>query len=278
MNLSKTVKKIFTLFFFLLPIFLFAQDSTEIKSRRQDRKSEKRERISAMIKQEEEGILVYHKQNAFGLQPRTDGYGIFYEIGRMKTPRFTNLYLIEFTEIKHPKEERTQSDGFFNNSYIYGKVNNFYQLKLGFGQQYILGQKGNKNGIAVMGIYQGGLSMGLLRPYYINITEPGVGQRDIKYQSADSTLFLGSAVNGSSGLGKGWDELSLKPGAFVKTSLRFDFGRYNEMVQAVQIGISLEAFSDKIEIMAPNIGNKPGPEAKQLFFQGHIAFLFGRRK
>src|SRR5687768_9157338 len=149
MNLSNAVKKLLALSLIILPSLLFAQDSTNTRSSRQDRKSEKRDRISAMIKQEEEGILVYHKQNVFGLQLRTDGYGLFYELGRMKSPRFTNLYLIEFTEIKHPKEERTQSDGFFNNSYIYGKINNFYQLKLGFGQQYIFGQKGNKNGIAV---------------------------------------------------------------------------------------------------------------------------------
>ena len=243
-----------------------AQDTTR------NRPSDRQQKIDAMAKQEEEGILSYRRQNIFGLQLRTNGYGFYYEHGRSRSPRSTNLFLFEFTEIKHPKEEKQSSgDGFLSSSYVYGKVNNFYQAKLGFGQQYIFGQKGNKNGIAVMGIYQGGLSLGLLRPYYLMLIN-GTSERDIKYESADSTDFLtASVIGGSSGIRKGWDELTVNPGAFIKTSLRFDFGRFNESVKAIEIGMSLEAFSKEVFQLAHN-------EKKQLFFQGHVALLFGRRK
>jgi hypothetical protein len=232
-----------------------------------------------MVKQEEEGVLAYSKQSAFGLQLRSNGYGAFYELGRTRSPRFTNLYLLEINEIKHPKEFKEQTNGVFGNSYIYGKINNFYPVKLGFGQQYILGQKGNKNGIAVMAIYQGGLSLGLLRPYYL-IINANNQERDAKYESADSTFFLDpSAIMGNSGLGKGWNEIKVKPGAFVKGAMRFDFGRFNEMVQAIEVGLSVEGYSSKIEIMAPRTKeSNPGVKGQNLFFQGHIAFLFGRRK
>lgn len=260
---------------------LLAQDTTgKEESRKEKRQSEKRQRIDAMSRQEEEGVLLFRKQNAFGIQLRTNGYGVFYEIGRFKSPRFSNTYLIELTEIKHPKEEKTQTgNGFVSNSFVYGKINNFYQFKLGFGQQYILGQKGNKNGIAVMGLYQGGLSLGLLRPYYINIQEGGQ-EKSIKYDPNDSThKFLNGPISGSSGLGKGWNELEYVPGAFIKTALRFDFGRYNELIQALQIGVSVDAYSKKIEIMAPrDARGSEAVEPKQIFFQGHIAFVFGRRK
>lgn len=251
---------------------VFAQDTTLSRREAKElKKQEKRNRENAIIKQEEEGVLVYNKQNAFGVQVRTNGYGFFYELGRMKTPRRTNLYLLELTEIKDPKEEKaSKADGFFNNSFIYGKINNFYQAKLGFGQQYILGQKGNKNGIAVMAIYQGGLSLGLLRPYYLQVTSGGT-RKDIKYDSPDSSLFRSGQIEGSSGLSKGWNEMKIKPGAFLKTALRFDFGRYNEMIQAIQIGASIEAYTQKIPILLD-------AQQKQLFFQGHIAFVFGRRK
>jgi hypothetical protein len=273
---------IFLLCFIYTTLSLFAQDTTETKqSTKEARLSERRQRIDAMSKQEEEGVLLFRKQNAFGIQLRTNGYGIFYEIGRFKSPRFANLYLIELTEIKHPKEEKTQTgNGFVSNSFVYGKINNFYQFKLGFGQQYILGQKGNKNGIAVMGLYQGGLSLGLLRPYYINIQESGQ-EKSIKYDPTDSSnRFLSAGlISGSSGLGKGWNEMEYVPGAFIKTALRFDFGRYNELIQALQIGLSVDAYSKKIEIMAPrDVTGQPAVDPKQLFFQGHIAFVFGRRK
>ena len=274
------MKKFFLILFLSTSLFSFAQDTTSQSESKATRKEEKRQRRNAIIKQEEEGVLAYNKQNSFGLQLRTNGYGIFYELGRAKSPRSTNLYLIEITEIKHPKEEKsTNTDGFFSNSFVYGKVNNFYQAKIGFGKQYIFGQKGNKNGIAVMGIYQGGLSVGLLRPYYLNIYDDGT-ERDIKYDSPDSALFLsGANIIGSSGLGKGWSEMKMKPGAFVKTSLRFDFGRFNEQVQAIEIGLSVDAYAKKIEIMAPR--DAEGFEAvkpKQFFFQGHIAFVFGNRR
>ena len=275
-------KTIIILCLFTVSTHLFAQDSTVTKqSAKEAKASEKRQRIDAMSKQEEEGVLIFRKQNAFGIQLRTRGYGIFYEIGRFKSPRFANLYLIEITETKDIKEEKTQTgNGFVSNSFVYGKINNFYQFKLGFGQQYILGQKGNKNGIAVMGLYQGGLSLGLLRPYYINIQEGGQ-EKAIKYDPDDSSnkFLTAGLISGSSGLGKGWNELEVVPGAFIKTGLRFDFGRYNELIQALQIGLSAEAYSKKIEIMAPyDITGKPAVEPKRVFFQGHIAFVFGRRK
>jgi hypothetical protein len=42
-------------------------------------------------------------------------------------------------------------------------------------------------------------------------------------------------------------------------------------VQALEIGLSVDAYASEIPIMLYN-------DPKRLFFQGHIAFLFGRRK
>ena len=145
---------------------------------------------------------------------------------------------------------------------------------MGFGQQYILGQKGNKNGVAVTAIYNAGLSVGLLRPYYLDVQDPANNneQKTIKYSVEDSALFLDqSAIISGGGFGKGWSEIKVKPGAFAKAGMRFDFGRYNESVSALEIGMSIEAYEKKIQIM-------PFQDDKRLFFQGYIAFLFGRRK
>jgi hypothetical protein len=258
-------------------ISLFGQDSTNTDRpvqrnvSREDKKAEKRERINAIIKQEEEGNLSFRKQTAFGVELRTNGYGIFLELGRRKSARFTNLYSIELTEIKHRKEEKIGGDQFFSNSYVYGKENNFYQAKLGFGQQYILGQKGNKNGVAVTASLSGGLDLGFLKPYYLDVQDSSGENRSIKYED-NNTLFLSNgSIYGSSGFTRGWNEVKIKPGLFVKTALRFDFGRYNESLQALEIGLSVEGFAQKIPIMIHN-------DPKQLFVQMHIAFAFGGRK
>jgi hypothetical protein len=253
------------------------QAQEEKKSPAELSKNEKKERLNAMMKQEEEGNLAYVKQNGFGIQLRTNGYGIFFEIGKRRSQRFTNTYTIELTEIKHPKEEKT-GGSFFTSPYIYGKANNFYQLKLGFGQQYIFGQKGNKNGIAVIGLAQAGLSLGFLKPYYIHTNSAGPEQT-IKYSAPDSVIFLTyNEENSAAGFTKGWGELKFRPGLYIKTGLRFDFGRFNESIQAIEIGMSLEGFSKKIDIMAPVSNDRLASGPQRLFYQGHIAFVFGRRK
>ena len=250
----------------------FSQDSARTRSTKLDRKAEKKQRINAIIKQEEEGNLSFRTQNAFGVELRTNGYGFFYELGKRRTARFTNLYSIEITEIKHRKEDKVGgAENFFGNSFVFGKQNNFYQAKLGFGQQYILGQKGNKNGVAVTANVSGGLSLGLLKPYYL-IVENTFGEEETISYYDDATLFLSPTnIIGGGGFTKGWNELKVKPGIFTRGSLRFDFGRYNERVQALEIGMSAEFYAQKIPIMAFN-------EPKRLFYQGHVAFVFGSRK
>lgn len=273
------VKKII-LFIFVAAssLSVFAQDSTGSKkpvlrnAKTIDRKNEKRQRINAVIKQEEEGTLVFRKQNAFGIEGRTNGYGLFYELGKRKSPRLTNIYSIELSEIKHRKQEKSSPvENLFGSSFVYGKINNFYQAKLGFGEQYILGQKGNKNGVAVIAMLEGGIDIGLLKPYYLHLLDSADKERTISYYDDSTSFIYPQGIFGPGGLGKGWNQLKVKPGLFVKAALRFDFGRYNESIQALEIGMSVEGFSDKIPIMAFT-------DPTRLFFQGHLAFVFGSRK
>jgi hypothetical protein len=250
-----------------------AQDSTlsrrEIKN---DRKEARRQKVNNLIRQAEEGVLIYRKQSIFGIQAKTNGYGVFYELGRMKSNRKTNIYRIDLTETKNAKEEKLLGGNLlFGNPFIYGKINYLYPLTIGFGQQYILGQKGNKNGVAVSAIYNAGLVAGLLRPYYIEVVDDNGQSRTIKYSSEDSSLFLGNSIAGGGGFGKGWGEMKIKPGVFAKVAMRFDYGRFNESVSGLEIGMSLEAYGSKVPILLFQ-------KEKQLFFQGYIALLFGRRK
>jgi len=267
------VKKLSVLLSFLLcGTSLFAQDKSSATDAKADKRKEKQQRISSIIRQEEEGVISYNKQNAFGIQLRTNGYGVFYELGKMKTPRFANIYSIELTEIKHPKEEKSGGENIFANTYIYGKVNNFYQAKVGFGQQYILGQKGNKNGIAVIGLYQGGLSLGLLKPYYLQVLDSVGGSEFIRFEKSDSARFLDkSGIVAGAPFTRGFNQLKVNPGLYAKVGLRFDFGRSNESIQAIEIGMSVDAYSKKVQQMLYNKENR-------FFFQGHVAFVFGRRK
>jgi hypothetical protein len=184
---------------FLLATIVFAssaQDTASRKKSKTDKKDVRRQKINTLIKQSEEGVLIYSKQSIFGLQGRTNGFGAFYEIGRMKSNRKTNTYRLDFTEIKHQKEEKSQSAGLiFSNPYIYGKINHFYQATLGFGQQYILGQKGNKNGVAGAAIFNGGTCIGSVASLLCRCDRPISGkQKQSGIQKPTVPYFWGPAL------------------------------------------------------------------------------------
>ncbi len=244
---------------------------------KKDRKEERRQRINALIKQEEEGVIAYRKHNLWGFKLTNDGWGAFYEHGRAQSIRKALLFQLDFAERKHAKEYK-QSNPFIPSSpYVFGKANYFYPLKLGVQQQLLLGNKSNKNGVAVTGNFGGGVSLGLLRPYYIEITDTTTGnRRAIKYDSPDSSTFVSSYMNqyllaSGSGFGKGWGEIKVRPGLYTKAALRFDYGRYNEVVSAIEVGLSAEYYFSKIPQLVYT-------KQQQLFVNMYFAMQFGRRR
>jgi hypothetical protein len=243
---------------------------------KEQKKQERKERISRLAKEEEEGTLVYSKQSAFGFKAATDGWGAFYEHGKYKTVTKTSLWWLEFGEHKNKKEDKqtfTDINGFqIGNSFIFGKINNFYNLKAGIGQQTLIGGKGNKNGVAVSAIYGGGISLGYLKPYYLTVPDNQGGTKDIKYTDSTADEFTNPAyIIGGAGFTKGWGEGKLVPGVHIKAALRFDYGRYNEVLSALEVGINAEYYTKDMRIML-------GIPNKQFFVNSYIALVFGSRK
>lgn len=265
-------KLVLSIIVVLIASSAWAQNNPTPKSptAKKDKKAAKREQVAKLMKMEEEGEIIFNKQSIFGLKLSTDGYGLSYEWGKFKSNRVATIFQIELNEKKHPKEKRTSYQvGTFNvNSVIYGKTNNLYQLRLGIGQQRIIGGKGNKNGVAVMATYAGGLSAGFVKPYYVDV----VTKTEERIRSTYPTIIDSQYVEiGASGFTVGWGEVKIRPGAHAKAGLRFDFGRFNETITAVEVGISADFYAQKISQMAYN-------KEKQFFFNGYVTLLLGRRK
>jgi hypothetical protein len=255
------------LIFFLL--ILFFTVSCFAQSKKKQRQEEKREHINSLIRQEEEGVITYKKSFLFGAKLITDGYGAFFELGRASSIKKSMLYQLEISERKDKKEEKVS---YYANTvpYIYGKINFFYPVKLGVQQQILLGNKSNKNGVSVTANYGGGISAGLLRPYYVQVQQ-GNQINYIKYNSADSAAFLTSKIFGGPSFGKGWSDMTVVPGLYAKAAVRFDYGSYNEVISAIEVGVTGDYYTKKVPLLAYN------PE-KQFFFSGYVSILFGKRK
>lgn len=253
----------------ILIITLFSLNSFA-QSKKKDRQEMKKIEKAEMVRMQEEGVITHQKSTVFGAKLTTDGYGAFVEIGRASSIKKALLFQLEISERKHPKEEKLGSVYSQSIPFVYGKINNFYPVKLGVQQQILLGNKSNKNGVSVTGNVGGGLSLGLLRPYYIQVNT-GNELKYIKYDSPDSLDFMGGNIFGGPSLSKGWNEMTITPGAYGKAALRFDYGLFNEIVSAIEVGVHGEFYSKKIPQMVYN-------KEKKFFYGAYFSLIFGKRK
>ncbi|WP_142683377.1 hypothetical protein [Chitinophaga polysaccharea] len=271
------MKKIY-LILFLATISggLFAQTTTRQQSTKKSDKEQRKLKKISIFREQEEGENVFQRDFSAGARLNTDGWSGFAELGYRKTRKKVNYFQFEFGEKKSNKEVKVNSGyAFTQRPYIYGKQNNFYQAKLGVGQRYLIGGKANKNGVEVDAVYYGGVSLGLVKPYYLNVQNETGENVDIKYTPETADLFLHKEqINGAGGFGKGWNNLSVVPGLHAKLGMRFDWAHFNEVVSALEVGVNGEYYTKKIPIMVVVDGVDPN---KQFFFNAYVSIQFGKR-
>lgn len=226
-----------------------------------------------------------------GIRLHTDGWSLFMDRGRIKTPdRGTDynyslsFWQLEFGEKKHPQEvKRTNTIGSSTESskpFVYGKANNFYALKIGHGMRKLIAGKPELNEdvepghVSVHWVYLGGISIGLEKPYFIDayVNKNGVlVQETINYTDTTREAFLTQQyIVGSSGFGKGIGQTKIVPGIHAKTGLHFDFATTKKSKLAVETGLAFEYYIRAIELMANNT-------SRPYFVNAYVSFQFGKR-
>lgn len=221
---------------------------------------------------------ITHELSA-GLRLNTNGWSVFTDYGKAKTSNmkqvdmFHNLlYMeLEFTEKKDPKEEKVKSQTLTNkgsSNYIYGKINNFYALKVGLGYQKLIAGKPDPGCVSIHWASTVGASLGLLKPYYIILAG---GAESIKYTDINQSDFLDQQIiQGSAGFSKGLSELQFIPGGHIKSALHFDFSTNRKNIIGVEAGVNAEFYSTPILLMA---NQKPVSS----FLEAFVAVQFGKR-
>ncbi len=229
-------------------------------------------------------------ETSFGLRLNSDGWSAFADRGTVKSgetklrDQFYNVpfFQLELSEHKNQKEvKRSVSEQPTGGSdktkpFIYGKVNNFYTLKLGYGLRRMIAGKPEEGTVSIHWVYSGGLSLGMEKPYYLDgYVEQDNGTRNaaiFKYTDETKLSFLRPEdIRGSAGFAKGLNEIGFVPGIHAKTALHFDFASSRYTVMAVETGINAEYYSRPITIMA-------NQDAKPYFVNLFASFQFGYRK
>lgn len=224
--------------------------------------------------------IVYSSSWSANFKLRTDGWQVGAEFTKAKNYFKSTIFHVELGEYKHPKQVRQNKDpfgGIFGNNgirpFVFGKQNSLYALHGSIGQKYLLAERARRNGIMINYFYSGGVSLGILKPYYlrvcanINCSELEV----VTYDPNGENFFLDyNFIYGGAGFGTGW-ALRFRPGLHAKTGLQFDWSSQDDVIKSIVVGLSADAYLGKVPIMVTE-------DNQFLFFNAFVGFSFGKKK
>lgn len=231
------------------------------------------------------------KELSFGLRLTTNGWGLFAERGTVhsdegkEADKFydTRVIQAEFGEIKHPKQTKYNNDqgqsvpgGGKSRPYIFGKINNFYALNLSYGNRKMIAGKPEPGTVSINWVYMGGVSLGMLKPYYLDGYVPQdnlngqLVRKTFRYEDSKESFLNNNYIIGAAGFSEGIGQTKFIPGLHLKTALHFDFSNNKRWAYAIEAGAAASVYSQKIEIMA-------NQTAYPYTFNLFASFQFGRR-
>ncbi len=231
------------------------------------------------------------KELSVGARLNSDGWGIYVDKGYVRSQETklsdqfhdVRVFQVELDEHKDPKEiKHAMSDQGSGGSqkakpFVFGKINNFYALKLGYGMRKMIAGKPEPGTVSIHWVNLGGLSLGMEKPYYLDgyVPQDNFGGTYVpatfKYSDATKQSFLDERyINGGAGFQKGLNEIQFVPGVHAKSVLHFDFSTGRRTLMALEAGINIEYYTRAIQIMA-------NQDVKPYFVNLFASLQFGRR-
>lgn len=275
-----SAKNIFLFLWIVCPYILVAQPA---KIQFRDRLGDSTELVNTAVEPPKiKGPKVLTTELSAGVRLSTNGYSFLVDNGYIRSERFgqrnydrfydVRLFTFEVGEKLHAKEIKSSSGGlpgmmFQPSTYVLGKINNFYQVKLGYGRRQMIAGKPDPGTISMHWVYVGGFAAGLLKPYYINLG----GYGEVKYSDSLVPDFVSPGlIIGKAPFSKGLDELKFVPGAFARTGLHLDFSTRRKFLIALEIGANGEIYTQKIPQMV-------GQDPKLYFLNFYASLQLGKR-
>ena len=146
--------------------------------------------------------------------------------------------------VKNPHEVRVQSVN-SGNYFIYGKTHYLYAVRLQYGRDMILFTKGPQQGVEVKAVTAAGPTIGIVAPYYVEITDSTFYSSRVPYTSQQYSRIVGTGS-----LFQGLGDSKIQMGANFKIALNFEFGNGKNNVQGFEAGFLLDAYFKKVPLMA----------------------------
>lgn len=225
-------------------------------------------------------MLLYNKQRIGGIQLATNGYGFNGTFGKYKGAYQLRLFHFGVNFIKHEKETKTWNPVQDPNArpYFYGKLNNFYTMRLGLGKMKVITEKLRKSGVQVSYLWHAGPSLGITKPVYLEIIYLSEPMRTpyLEIEKFDPNRhYIDNIYGRASGL-RGMNELTLYPGGYAQFAFRFEYSNEKERLRGLEAGMIAEAFPTRIPIMSIDTDSS-NPQNHRLFLSMYVNFFIGTK-
>ncbi len=204
------------------------------------------------------------------LSLNSNGFSLGGRLSKRKDGFRSRLIDFDFSWVKHPKEIRT-SGVYYQNKYVYGKLNQLMTTRLSYGRQKELYGKFADGGIAIHFYYTVGLSVAWLKPVYYEVLIPAgdIYNTDIETYP-DGNIHSPYDVYQGAPFFKGFDKMSFAFGAVIKGAFSFDVTTKYKVINALEIGASAEVFNRKLPLMADY-------KHEQYLISLFVAYRFGKK-
>ena len=214
--------------------------------------------------------LVYTRQNTINAAIHSQGFGLGFKIGKIKTIDKTVNWEAEVVSLRSLKEIKTINvSEYYTRPYVYGKLNYVYVARFGYGQERRIFGKPYWGGIETRWTWEMGASLALLKPYYYYVTVYRDGQEIIDEQTFEHHDQWMTII-GRAAFTKGITESKLSPGAHASVGLSFEIGKQRTRVQALNMKLVAEGFPIGVPIMDEQCIN-------WLYLTLHLSYNWGSR-
>ena len=223
----------------------------------------------------DEAKIFFRNERTFSGTLFSNGWGVDYQKANRIDAFRSYTFGGGFGGIKHPKEYKSQSPytAGWGRSYVFGKLNEVVTLRGGAGFQREIFSKYDQGGIAIRLFYGGGLALALLKPiYYLKIVAIDYETSRILYEPAQfDPDYMQSIydIYDRESFFVGIKEIKMRPGAFVKAGVSFEYSSSETTINALEGGVQLDGFLGKIPIMS-------GDENQRLLFSLFVTYRFGK--
>lgn len=180
---------------------------------------------------------------------------------------------VEVVNVKHPKEVQ-QSVNFSGSRFTYGKENYLFVVRPQYGREISLFQRSADEGISINAVLAVGPSLGIVKPYYVEVNEGNNRTRTVPASSLNGQPGqpgTGAQPTGSGGFFRGFGESKLAVGANVKAAINFELSAFRNNTTGLEIGFLAELFPQKITIMT--LADK-----RAFYSSGYVTLFFGSKK